>query len=340
MAVTIKDVARLAGVSAQTVSNVMNSRPVVRSETREKVLDACARLGYSPNAAARSLVTRKRNIIGLVLVNIRNPIYADIVDTIATIADRYGYSVMMGNTKRDPGHERRVVDLMLEQRVDGVVLASTSWESTAVEVLQRAGIPVTLILNHPEKILSDYFGTDNRGGAKLTTSHLISLGHSNLAFVRGPRTSTSLERERGFRDAMKEANRAVNEDWVIDGQYTLEGGRRAFKKLLKLDARPTGIVCASDLMAFGGLDAAASMGISIPRELAVVGFDDLSFSSLQQVALTTVHFDLQTIAEQAIGNLLSIIDGEKKTNEISIVRVGCELIIRSTCGAHSKTSSR
>ena len=233
MPVTIKDVARLAGVSPQTVSNVINRRPFVRTETRERVLKVCEELGYHPNAAARSLVTRKRNIIGLVLANIKNPIYGEIVDTITSVADRYGYSVMVGNTRRDAASEERIVRVLVEQRVDGVLLASSTWDSEVTAALQGAEIPVIHIMHHPRELTVDYYGADNVGGTRDATEHLIGLGHTALGFMHGPLTSTSIQREQGFRDAMAAAGLEVNENWVAEGDYTREGGYRAARAALE-----------------------------------------------------------------------------------------------------------
>lgn len=334
MPVTIKDVARQAGVSAQTVSNVMNDRPLVREETRQRVLRACEELGYHPNAAARSLVTRHRNIIGLVLANIKNPIYGEIVDTITLVADRFGYSVMVGNTRRDAASEARIVRLLTEQRVDGVLLTSSTWDSRATDVLQDAGIPVIHILHHPKDLTVDYYGADNIAGTRQATAHLISLGHGALGFLHGPLTSTSIQREQGFREALQAAGLTVNARWVAEGDYTREGGYRATRRLLEQAPCPTAIVCASDMMALGVLDAACELGIDVPRDLAVVGFDDIFIASLRLVGLTTVRFDREGLADLAIRNLLTKISGKSRREQRQYVTVPCELIVRRTCGAY------
>ncbi len=332
MSVTIKDVARKAGVSPQTVSNVMNQRPFVRPETRERVLQVCEELGYHPNAAARSLVTRRRNIIGLVLANIQNPIYGEIVDTITTAADRYGYAVMVGNTWRDADSEARIVRLLVEQRVDGVLLASSTWDSTATEVLQHAGIPVIQILHHPKNLTVDYYGADNVGGMRQATSHLIRLGHVALGFLHGPLTSTSLQRQQGFREALTAAGLGIRPEWDVEGDYTREGGYRAAQMLLEGNPRPTAIVCASDMMALGVLDAAADLGVEVPDDLAVVGFDDIFIASLRSVGLTTVRFDRDGLADLAIRHLFTRATGQWPEPP-RYVTIPCELIVRRSCGA-------
>ena len=339
MAVTLKDIARQAGVSIQTVSNVVNNRPFVRRETRDRVLQACEELGYHPNAAARSLVTHKRHIIGLALARM-DPVYSEIVDAIARHTEPYGYSIIIGTTRRDADAEAHVVKLLIEQRVDGVILASSTWNSIAGDLLRSAGIPFVCMLQRPRDQREDYFGIDNFGGAQAVARHLIELGRDDLGFVRGPvgasspLTSTSLEREQGFRETVQAAGRAVYESWIADGDYTREGGYRAGMLLLTRNPRPQALICASDLMALGALDAAHDLDLNVPRDLAVTGFDDIFAASLQPVGLTTVHVDRENLAELAIRRLLGRISGEIQPHPSEQVLVPCQLIVRRTCGAH------
>lgn len=339
MSITIKDVALRAEVSIQTVSNVLNRRVNVRPKTRSRVLKACEELNYTPNAAARSLVTRKSKTIGLIVTNIRNPIYGDIVATINEVADRYGYSVMVGNTKRNPVSEQRIVNLLVEQRTDGVLLASGIWNSAATEILLTADIPVVRFLYHPETLNTDYFGAANSEGTRLATNHLIALGHTRLGFVSGPKSSISLQREQGFKDAMKTAELTINESWIIDGGFTRQVAYYAGLKLLKRKNRPSGIACGSDLMAIGLIDAAYDLSLRVPDDIAVTGFDDIFAASIRPISLTTVKFDLEGIAESAILRLINKISSETDIKDRKYVTAPCQLIIRSSCGANRNTAA-
>jgi LacI family transcriptional regulator len=338
MSITIKDVALRADVSIQTVSNVLNRRLNVRPKTRSRVLKACEELNYTPNAAARSLVTQKSKAIGVIVTNIRNPIYGDIIATINEVAERYGYSVMVGNTQRDSVSEQRVVNLLVEQRVDGVLLASGTWDSSATEMLLSADIPVVGFLYHPEVLNTDYFGADNVGGTRLATNHLIALGHTRIGFVSGPKSSISLQREQGFKDTMKTAELPINETWIVDGGFTRELTYRAGTKLLKRKNKPTGIVAASDLMAIGLIDAAYDLSLRVPHDLAVIGFDDIFAASIRPVNLTTIKFDIEGIAESAILRLINKMSSETVIKDRKYVTAPCQLIVRSSCGAHRKTA--
>ena len=337
MAVTIKDVAKRAGVSLQTVSNTLNGTAKVRPGTRHKVLKACEELSYTPNAAARSLVTQKRNTIGLVVTNIRNPIYGDVVTIITEVAERYGYSVIVGNTKRDTISEQRTVNLLVEQRVDGVLLASGSWNSSATEMLLTANIPVVRILSHPKKLNTDYFGADNCEGMRVATNHLISLGHVDIGFITGPKSSISIQREQGFRDAMKVTELPINESWIIDGGFMRETAYKVGHKLLANMPKPTALVCASDLMAIGIIDAAIDLGLHVPHDLAIVGFDDIFVASIRMIGLTTVRFDISGLAELAILRLLKKMTDKTLTIQNRYHTIPCNLIVRGTCGSQEKS---
>ena len=333
MAVTIKDVASRAGVSIQTVSNVLNRRVNVRPQTRSKVLSACEELKYRPNAAARSLVTRKSKAIALIVTNIRNPIYGDIVATINEIAERYGYSVMVGNTQRNSASEQRIVNLLVEQRVDGALLASGTWDSAATEILLEAGIPVVRFLHHPEKLNTDYYGADNVGGTRLAADHLIALGHTKIGLVGGPKSSISLQRRQGFQDAMKTAELPMDDSWMVDGGFSRERAYTVGVQLLNRKNRPSALVCISDLMAIGIIDAVYDLSLKIPDDLAVTGFDDIFVSSIRPVNLTTIKFDLEGIAESAILRLISKMSSEMDIRDRKYVMVPCKLIVRGSCGA-------
>jgi LacI family transcriptional regulator len=336
MSITIKDVALRAEVSIQTVSNVLNRRVNVRPQTRSRVLKACEELNYTPNAAARSLVTSKSNAIGLIVTNIRNPIYGDIVAMINEIAERYGYSVMVGNTQRDSASEQRIATLLVEHRVDGVLLASGTLDSSAAELLLSANIPVVRFLSHPEMLNTDYFGVDNCQGTRIATTHLISLGHSEIGFITGPKSSISLQREQGFKDAMKTAELPIKKSWMVNGGFTRELAYTAGIQLLKKKKRPSGIVCASDLMAIGLMDAAYDLSLKIPDDLAIVGFDDIFAASIRPVNLSTIKFDIEGLTESAILRLINKMTNEAAIRDRKYMTVPCQLIVRGSCGASQK----
>ena len=330
MPVTLKDVALRAGVSIQTVSNVLNRRVNVRPHTRIKVLTACEELNYRPNAAARSLVTRKSKVLGLIIPDITNPIFGDVFSTISNVSERYGYSVMVGNTRRESILEHRISNLLVEQRVDGVLLISNTTDNSSLEPLLMANIPVVRLLTHPQGLNTDFFGTDDCNGARMATEHLISLGHHKLGYIRGRAISQSINREIGFRDTMRTASLPVDEDWMIGNGFSRKAAYKAAFKLLKSKNYPTGFVCNSDMVAFGLIDAACDLSIKVPEDISVVGFDNIFAASIRPVSLTTIEFDIESLAESAILRLIHRLNSETEIKDLKHYVEACNLIIRNS----------
>ena len=333
--VTIIDVAHKAGVSPKTVSNVVNDRPVVRQTTRERVQQVIRELEYRPCAAARSLVTRTRRLIGFLLADINNPAYPEMVEAIASQARQNGFMLLLCNTGRDPVEEDHYVNLLIEQQVDGVIISSSRADSRAARVLSRRGIQVVLFNRYPKDFTENYVGVDNEGGAYSATMHLLKLGHRRIAFFRGePGSSTSEEREAGFRRALQEIGAAADEGLFLLGDFRVGKSREAAKELLSRSYRPTAIVAANDVMAIAVMDVALRLGLRVPEDLAVVGFDDIPIASSSPISLTTVRSDLRTMAEEATRLLLELIRDPNHPGHLKPIRkiLPVTLQIRRTCG--------
>lgn len=329
--VTIKDVARLANVSPKTVSNVVNNRPVVKPATRERVLQAIRELNYYPSAVARGMVTRSRRLIGLVLADITNPAYPEMVEGVASLARQAGFMVMLCNTGRDPDEEDRYVHLLIEQRVDGVIIASSRMDSRAAETLSSAGIKVVLFNRHPERYSVSFVGVDNEHGGYLATRHLLELGHRRVAFIRGTRgASTSIEREQGYRRALAEFGIEPNPELIGWGDYHPDVARTTADLLLRMKNRPTAVFAANDVMALSVIDAATALGLRVPEDVAVVGFDDIAIASHRLVGLSTIHGDLGQLSREAMTLLLETIGGNLTEPVRKILPV--YLVVRRTCG--------
>jgi DNA-binding LacI/PurR family transcriptional regulator len=334
MRATIKDIARLAGVSTQTVSNVVNDRPVVGEATRRKVLEACRALSYTPNASARGLVTGSRKVIGLVVPHIGNPAYGDLIATLARIAGAAGYSVVVGDTGWNPEPERTLLSSLIRQSVDGVILASCN-DHGSLQMLRDAGVPTVLLYNYFDGCDADLFRIDNFGAFRMVTRHLIALGHRRIGFVRGLMSTVVRTREDGWRSAMTEAGLDVGEDLVSVSTFDQNGGHAAVTALLAQAERPTAVVCTSDIMACGAMDAAADLGLDVPRDLAVTGFDDIFVAAMRRVRLTSLRYDRARLAQQAFDRLLQIVGtppghfpGPRQS-----VALPCELVVRASCGS-------
>src|SRR5258708_27700023 len=203
MQVTIKDIARAAAVSVQTVSNVVNGRPVVREETRARVLAICRELNYTPNAAARSLVTGSRKMIGAVVPHIGNPLYGEVTTFLTRSARELGFSTLVGDTGWEPEAEMTLLRGLVGQGVDGVILASTTIDGAGLRMAQDARIPVVILFNYPVPCPADSFRLDNAGAFRMITRHLVGLGHRRIAFARGLARSVSTAREARWRSALQ-----------------------------------------------------------------------------------------------------------------------------------------
>jgi len=340
MAVTISDVAKSVGVWPKTVSNVIHDYPHVRASTRSKVLKAIEELGYQPNIAARSLVTKRHDLIGFVLWDILNPGYTEMVDTIVARAREKGYMLILGSAGRDPEEETRMATLLIQQRVDGVILASTTKDSEAPGRLMATGVPVVMVSRHVESVSADCVVADNISGGYLVTRHLLDLGHQRIAFIRGtPNASTSVDREAGYRRALESDGLAYDESLMGSGNYTAQGAYSAACRLLSLDERPTAIVCANDLMAIAVIDAVLDAGLHVPEDVGVTGFDDIAWAGSRSLNLTTIRVRMDLMAQEAVSLLLGRIQGEVTGSPREVI-LPPELVVRRTCGTSLSERSR
>ncbi len=331
---TIKDVARRAGVSVQTVSNVVNNRPVVRPETVERVLAAARELNYTPNAAARGLATGTRNVIGVVVPHLGNPRYGETLAVLNRSLRRQGFAALIGDTGWDEEAELHMVRTLVEQAVDGVILASSGLDGAGAKLLVQSGIPVVLLYNAPRRHDLDSFLVDNRGGFAQVTRHLLRLGHRRIGYIRGPAAMVSLEREAGWRHAMAEAGVTVGPDDMAAFDFDQSGGYAGAMRLLAREPRPTALVCSSDLIALGVLDAAADLGLAVPGDVAVTGFDDSYLAAARRVWLTSLAYDYEALTEQAVSRLLERLGGQRHDAALHVT-VPCEIVVRDSCGARA-----
>ena len=302
---TIREVAESAGVSYATVSHVINNTRVVSPETRQRVLDAMAELNYRPNALARSLRQGKTNTLGLVLPDSANPFFAEISRSIEDEAFNKGYSVFLCNTELDTQRELFYVDVLSKKQVDGIIFVAAGDQTDSLDFLAREGMPVVMIDRNVPNVQVDAVLTDHQLGGFLATQHLIQLGHSRIACIAGTSSITpSAERITGYRNALEQAGIPLEEKLVIRGDYHAQSGMEITHSLLKMDPQPTAIFALNDLMALGALRAAAEDGCSIPRDLAVVGYDDLELSQFTNPPLTTIAQPKKEIGVQAVSLLV------------------------------------
>ena len=330
---TIREVAESARVSYATVSHVINNTRLVSQETRERVLEAMAALNYRPNALARSLRQGKSNTIGLVLPDSANPFFAEISRSIEDEAFKKGYSVFLCNTELDTQRELLYVDVLSKNQVDGIIFVATGDQADSLDFLLRQNMPVVMIDRDVPNVEADAVLTDNQLGGFLATRHLVELGHKHIACIAGPSTITpSAERIIGYRKALEQAGLSYDDKLVLRGDYHAQSGMEITYSILKMNPRPTAIFAMNDLMALGALRAAAEAGYSVPRDLAVVGYDNLELARFTNPPLTTISQPKKEIGAQAVNLLVDRIS--QKSRPPRRLVLAPELIIRRSTKEH------
>src|SRR6185437_2650347 len=310
MATSIKDIARIAGVSHSTVSRALRKSPLIPPETARRIQTIADELGYRASAVARSLVTRKTEAIGVVVTSIADPFNGEVVAGIEEVANQNGYSVILATSQTDPQREMAVVRSFHERRVDGIVVASSRVGALYLPTLAEMQIPIVLLNNqHPSEFVYSV-SIDNIDGARQAAKHLIGLGHTAIAYI-GDETGleSDVERLKGFQDAMTAAHLEIRPEFILRGDGKSEAAARRAFDLLALEDRPTAIFCYNDMSALGALNAAAQLKVGVPEQLSVVGFDDLFFAGLMQPSLTTLHQPKRDLGRRAMALLVDLLNG-------------------------------
>jgi LacI family transcriptional regulator len=331
------DIARSAGVSQSTVSRVMNHDPRISEATRERVEAAMARLGYRPNAAARTLITGRSHLLGLVVSNITNPFYPEMIESIVAAAAEHDYTVVLGNTQESEDLQLSLLDLLIEQQVDGAILTSPLRESAAA--IARRGldrVPLVTVNRRMTGQRLDSVHLDNAGAGRLVAEHLVGLGHRRIGFVGGlASASTNADRLAGVRAALRERGCPMRARDVVVGEFTWRHGYDAATTALGASPRPTALICADDLIALGVMDVALDLGLRIPDDVAVVGFDDVPVAALRRIALTTVRQPVAEMGRRAVELLVDRITNGPDADPVEVV-LPPSLVVRRTCGAYGR----
>jgi DNA-binding LacI/PurR family transcriptional regulator len=338
MAVSIKDIGRLAGVSHSTVSRALRNSPLISPATAQRIQKIAIEAGYSASAVARSLVTQKTRAIGAVVTSIADPFNGEIVAGIEETANRHGYSVILASSQTDPEREIAVVRSFQERRLDGILVASSRVGALYAPMLSELKIPVVLLNNqHPGGFVHSVT-IDNAHGARLAVRHLIELGHRRIAYV-GDRTGLQSDSERfaGYRKALEQAGLPVRPEFVVHGDGKPEGAAQAFAPLLARRERPSAVFCYNDMSALGVLQQATKNRLAVPADLSVAGFDDIFFAGLLQPGLTTMRQPKRELGRRAMELLFAILNGERAEKEI-VIRG--ELVVRASTAEYKPAVTR
>jgi DNA-binding LacI/PurR family transcriptional regulator len=328
---SIKDIARAAGVSHSTVSRALSDSPLISAATRSRIRRLADRMGYSPDAGARGLVMGHTCTVGVVVTTIADPWAAEVVEGIEGVAYSHGYSVILAASQDEPEREIAAVETLRSKRVDAVIVTSSRVGALHQERLGAAGVPVILLNSHSQQLAAHTLSVrvDDVHGARLATEHLLALGHRRIAHVAGPAGhSPSADRLAGYRAALAAANIPSDAAPVFEGTGRPAAGEQALSKLAALAERPTAVFCYNDMTAIGLLRAARQAGLVVPRDLAVVGFDDVPFSAYVSPTLTTVAQPKFEMGQRAMRMALALMAG--RGEEVGDVVLQGRLVVRET----------
>jgi DNA-binding LacI/PurR family transcriptional regulator len=323
---TITDVARRAGVSKSLVSLVMRGADHVSPERRQAVNKAAAELGYRPNAMARSLVQRRTHLVGVMVSDLHNPFFADVVAGIQEQAARTGYKVLVNSGNRAAAREADAMETLLQLRADGIILGSPVLDD---EVIARASreVPIVLVGREAHGPAVDSVTNDDRAGAEVAVEHCVSLGHRRIAHIDGGHGAGAPARRHGYEAAMKRLGLGDLVS-VVSGTYTEEGGHTGCLLLLAQKPRPTAIFAANDLAAIGALNAIEESGLKVPDDVSLVGYDNTSLAALRHISLTTIHQPRLEMGQLALSTLLERIDQDRE--EPRRVVLSPSLVVRAS----------
>lgn len=341
---TIRDVAELAGVSTATVSHVINNTRTVLPDTRESVLAAVAQLNYRPSAIARSLSTSITHTVGIVVADITNPFFAELVRGIETRLALADYNLIVCNTDERPERERRYLDLLYGRRVDGVIISSTGGDHSIYNAYVRSGIPLVFVDRQPPQRYGPSITGDNVRAGFAATTHLLDLGHRRVAILlRHPTLSTAAGRLAGFRQAFEARQIPVPEGFVVVTDSQMDAAYHEAMGLLSRPDRPTAVIAANHLMALGLLRATQEIGLACPEELSLICFDDQPWATLFRPHLTVVAQPVQALCDTAVDLFLGAVQRRLGESDPQIPSSGVgadgedvvletQLIVRDSCG--------
>jgi DNA-binding LacI/PurR family transcriptional regulator len=296
----IREIARRAKVSTATVSRTINRFPSVDPQLAKRVWKVVEELGYYPNTQARALVSGKSRIFGLVVSEITNPFFPEIVQAFEDIAVQHNYEILLTSTVHNAKRMELAVRRMIERRVDGVAILTFGMEDSLVEDLRFRKVPLVFVDVGPHVAGVSNIRVNYQHGIRQAVQHLAELRHTRIAFVSGPsHLKSAMARKAAFEGAMQEAGLEVAQEMIVEGDHRMEGGMRALVQLAGLPQRPTAILCSNDMTAVGVMREAYECGIVIPRDLSLVGFDDIRLSQFTTPPLTTVQMSQTLLAEYA-----------------------------------------
>jgi len=340
----IREIAKRARVSTATVSRAINRIPTVNPQLAKRVWNVIEELGYYPNTQARALVSGRSRIFGLIISEITNPFFPEIVQVFERIAVQHDYEIMLTSTENDPTQMETAVRRMIERRVEGVAIMTFGMEEVLLEDLKLRKVPLVFVDVGPARARVSNIRIDYLHGIRQAVQHLAALRHQKIAFISGPLHLKSAEaRKQAFVGSMEEIGLEADPELIVEGTHTIEGGIAAFGKLLAGSTQPTAVLCSNDMTAMGVMRKAYEEGIRIPSDLSVIGFDDIRLAQFVLPALTTVQMSQADLARLAFNALLAELQREIPSPTGTEYILKTHLVLRESTrlvSSHLKTHAK
>ncbi len=329
--ISIRDVAQRAGVSIATVSRAVNHIPTVNAELARRVWKAIEEIGYLPNTQARALVSGRSRMLGLIVSEITNPFFPELVQEFENLAVAQGYEVLIGSTNYEPARTESLIRRMLQRSVDGVAVMTFGIEEDLVQKLVEREFPLVFVDAGPDLPNIHIIKVDYGEGIRQGVQHLAALGHRHIVFISGPlRLRSAVARRDAFLKSMAELGLTVPEGHIIEGEHTMEGGITATEEILSHDPLPTAIMCSNDMTAIGVLHALYRTSHKVPADISLVGFDDIHLAQFMLPPLTTIQMSCRDLAAAAVEGLRAGIEADYTKSRKKEWQIPTRLVVRQT----------
>jgi LacI family transcriptional regulator len=339
MTTRMKDIADDLGLSVVTISKVLRNHPDIGEETRERVLKRVQELDYQPNILARSLVTGRSYLVGLIVPDLLHPFFADVAKALSSAIGQKGYSLIISSSEEDPELERREIRQLLARRLDALVIASTGTGTAQFELMNEKKEPFVLIDRDFPGISANFVGTDDEAAGRIATEHLLDIGCKRVAHIRGRENSTGIGRFEGYRKALLNRGLPCPDKYVVSRQKvdinSEELGKEAMRILLNRNPRPDGVFCYNDPLAIGALEAILEEGLNIPEDIAVIGCGNLHYDRSLRVPLSSIDQHSWEIGQRAADILLTLIESKHIPRARSCILDPALVVRASTMRNHS-----
>src|SRR4051812_4908532 len=343
MSTRMKDIARDLGVSVITISKVLRNHPDVGDETRERVLARVKELDYQPNLAARSLVTGRTYLVGLIVPDLLHPFFAEVAKSLSDVLRKSGYYLIIASSEEDPDLEQHEVDQLLARQLDIVIIASCRPTAELVVRIEKYKTPYILIDRNIPGAAANYVGVDDVAVGRLATEHLIAIGCKRIAHIRGPETSPGVGRLEGYRRALVRRGMTIDDRYITSVRKvdvdSKQRGAEAMAQLLRLKPPPDGVFCFNDPLATGAMDYALDKGWRIPEDVAIIGCGNLHYDDSLRVALSSIDQHSRRIGEGAARIALGIL-GSRVPRPPETVILQPELVVRASTGGNARRRGR